>query len=115
MYRMKDIDKEIIEISIGKEAIKDYYERKKIDTELFTATPLKPKGSLFKKDKTPSLEVDINKTLLLKGLNLKAFLESIEKEYIAEALDIDRDQKGAGERLGYSQQKISQKVKKYNL
>lgn len=114
-YLNKDVDKEIVEMSIGKKALDDYYKGKKTETDLFNIDYLEKEQSTSIIESSPELSVNINKALLIKGFDLKAILEKIEKEYIVEALNMDKTQPDAGRRLGYSQQKISRKLKKYNI
>lgn len=114
-YLKKDIDKEIVEMSIGKKALNDYYKGKKTDTDLFNIDNKESNHLITKNIYAPELNVNINKALLIKGFDLKAILEKIEKEYIVEAINLDKTQPDAGRRLGYSQQKISRKLKKYNI
>lgn len=109
----KNIDRDIIETSIGKEAMQEFREMSemKIYTDEFSKS---------NQAETPNhLNVNenkyVNKALLQKGLNLKELLYTIEKEYILGALNMDSSQITAGKRLGYSQQKISNKILKYNI
>jgi len=111
----KDIDKEIVEMSIGKKALDDYYKRKKTETNLVNVDYYEQDQQISENEFLPEPNVNINKALLIKGFNLKNLLEKIEKEYIVEALNMDKTQPDAGHRLGYSQQKISRKLKKYNI
>jgi len=110
-----DIDRDIIERCIGKDAIEDYYDRKKLDKQPFSTIPVKQKWSFFKRTGLGDNEIEINNTLLLKGFNLGKLLDSIEKAYISEALKIEKKQTEAGKLLGYSQQKMSLRAKKYKL
>ncbi|MCX6159307.1 MAG: sigma 54-interacting transcriptional regulator [Ignavibacteriae bacterium] len=58
---------------------------------------------------------DFYQVKFFNGFKLKELLNNIEKDYIIEALNKSRTQKSAGKVLGYSQQLILNKIKKYNL
>jgi len=109
----KNIDREIIETSIGKEAMQEFRKMSemKIHTDEFSKS-----NQIEISNKLDVYENKyVNKALLQKGLNLKELLYTIEKEYILGALNMDSSQITAGKRLGYSQQKISKKILKFNI
>lgn len=49
------------------------------------------------------------------NFNLEEYLKNIERDIIVEALNKNKSQKLAGQMLGYSQQRIQYKIKKYKI
>jgi len=104
----KNIDEEIIRKSIGLRFYQEFEERKYGIKQNNTETSKQD-------DFTYIMRQFLGKVNIYDGFKLHDFLNSVEKHYIKESLKIYKTQKKAGTALGYTQQNISTKIKKYNI
>lgn len=105
IYEDKDIDEDIIKLAIDFDPSKDNF-------------PLKGIISTVTDEYSPKTDNSFKSLFsvnIFDGFELKQFLEVIEIEYIKSALQKAKTQKAAGDLIGYSQQLLNNKIKKFKL
>jgi len=104
----KDIDEQIIIESIGKGLYKEFEERR-------TGTSYSVEEKLRNNRSINIMKQYIGDVNFHNEFNLEDFLQEVEKHYIKEALREYKTQKQAGKALGYTQQRLSNRIKKLKL